>query len=53
VQIVDPATGARDTVARLPGYTRGLAFYDHYAFIGLSKVRETSTLSMSDMPAVP
>jgi uncharacterized protein (TIGR03032 family) len=30
-------------VAALPGYARGLAFAGPYAFIGLSKVRETST----------
>lgn len=24
----------------MPGYTRGLAFYEQYAFVGLSKIRE-------------
>jgi len=40
LQVVEPATGKRDTVARLPGFTRGLAFHGKYAFVGLSKIRE-------------
>jgi uncharacterized protein (TIGR03032 family) len=40
---VDPATGRRETVAELPGYARGLAVDGPYAFVGLSKIRETST----------
>jgi uncharacterized protein (TIGR03032 family) len=41
--LVDPARGRAETVTELPGYTRGLALYDRYAFVGLSKIRETST----------
>jgi uncharacterized protein (TIGR03032 family) len=41
--LVDPATGHVQTVTELPGYTRGLALYDRFAFVGLSKIRETST----------
>jgi uncharacterized protein (TIGR03032 family) len=41
--MVDPATGRWDDVAELPGYTRGMAMLGPYAFIGLSKIRETST----------
>jgi uncharacterized protein (TIGR03032 family) len=41
--LVDPASGKAETVTELPGYTRGLALYDHFAFVGLSKIRETST----------
>jgi uncharacterized protein (TIGR03032 family) len=41
--LVDPASGKAETVAELPGYTRGLALYDRFAFVGLSKIRETST----------
>jgi uncharacterized protein (TIGR03032 family) len=41
--LVDPATGKADTVTELPGYTRGLALHDRFAFVGLSKIRETST----------
>jgi uncharacterized protein (TIGR03032 family) len=43
LMIVDPASGRADTVVALPGYTRGLAFAGNYAFVGLSKIRETST----------
>jgi uncharacterized protein (TIGR03032 family) len=41
--LIDPANGKAETVTELPGYTRGLALYDRFAFVGLSKVRETST----------
>jgi uncharacterized protein (TIGR03032 family) len=40
--VVDPATGSAATVAELPGYTRGLAFHESLAFVGLSKIRETA-----------
>lgn len=43
VLVIDPKSGRTETLAKLPGYTRGLAFYDRYAFVGLSKIRETST----------
>jgi uncharacterized protein (TIGR03032 family) len=42
--LVDPATGQRQTVANLPGFTRGLALRGPYAFIGLSKIRKTSAM---------
>ena len=38
---VDPVTGAVETVANLPGFTRGLAFTGRVAWVGLSQVRET------------
>ena len=38
--IVDLDTGKVETVAHLPGFTRGLAFAGPYAFVGLSQVRE-------------
>lgn len=38
--VVDPGTGSRTEVARVPGFARGLAFAGKYALIGLSKVRE-------------
>jgi uncharacterized protein (TIGR03032 family) len=41
--LIDPASGRAETVTELPGYTRGLALYDRFAFVGLSKIRETST----------
>ena len=40
---VEPASGAVETVAELPGFTRGLALHGRLAFVGLSKIRETST----------
>jgi uncharacterized protein (TIGR03032 family) len=41
--LVDPMSGKTETVAELPGYARGLALHDRYAFVGLSRIRETST----------
>ena len=38
-----PGRRAGRRVAELPGYARGLAFAGPFAFIGLSKIRETST----------
>jgi uncharacterized protein (TIGR03032 family) len=40
---IDPA-GSRETVANLPGFTRGLAPAGPYAFVGLSKIRPTSAM---------
>jgi uncharacterized protein (TIGR03032 family) len=40
---VNPADGSRQTIADMPGYTRGLAVHRGVAFVGLSKIRETST----------
>ena len=39
--VLDPASRRFETVAELPGFTRGLAFAGAHAFIGLSQVRET------------
>ena len=39
---VDVQTGQYHQVEALPGYTRGLSFCDQFAFVGLSKIRETS-----------
>jgi uncharacterized protein (TIGR03032 family) len=44
VVLVDRATGHRDTVIELPGFTRGLALCGPYAFVGLSKIRPTSAM---------
>ncbi len=41
---VETTTGHRETVADLPGFTRGLALCGPYAFIGLSKIRATSAM---------
>jgi protein O-GlcNAc transferase len=39
---VDRATGHYESVEAMPGYTRGLAFAGQFAFVGLSRIRETS-----------
>lgn len=38
---IDVASGRVETVAQLPGFTRGLAFAGPFALIGLSQVRES------------
>lgn len=38
----DLASGAVETIAELPGFTRGLAFAGPFAFVGLSQVRESN-----------
>ncbi|MFC6041830.1 TIGR03032 family protein [Nocardioides hankookensis] len=40
---VDLEAGTVETVAELPGFTRGLAFAGPLAFVGLSEVREATT----------
>jgi uncharacterized protein (TIGR03032 family) len=42
--LIEPATGQGHTVVELPGFTRGLALAGTYAFIGLSRIRETSAM---------
>jgi uncharacterized protein (TIGR03032 family) len=42
LEVVDLQTGSREVVALLPGYARGLAFHGGFAFIGLSRIRETA-----------
>jgi uncharacterized protein (TIGR03032 family) len=43
LSVADLETGTVETVAELPGFTRGLLFAGGLAFIGLSQVRETAT----------
>lgn len=43
IGVCDLDTGRVETVAQLPGFTRGLSFLGPLAFIGLSEVRESST----------
>jgi uncharacterized protein (TIGR03032 family) len=38
----DLAAGRVETIAELPGFTRGLAFAGPFAFVGLSQVRESN-----------
>ncbi|HEX5446667.1 MAG TPA: TIGR03032 family protein, partial [Pirellulales bacterium] len=42
LELADRQSGKHEVVARMPGYTRGLAFCGDYAFIGLSRIRETA-----------
>ena len=42
LEIVDLQTAKRTGIALMPGYTRGLAFCGDYAFVGLSRIRETA-----------
>jgi protein O-GlcNAc transferase len=39
---VDPANGRIEPVVSLPGYTRGLALHGQFAFVGLSRIRESA-----------
>jgi len=41
LSVADLNTGRVETVVELPGFTRGLAFVDTYALVGLSQVRES------------
>lgn len=39
---VDRTSGQMQPVEQVPGYTRGLAFNGQFAFVGLSRIRETN-----------
>jgi uncharacterized protein (TIGR03032 family) len=41
---MDPASRQRESIAALPGFTRGLALAGPYGFVGLSKIRSTSAM---------
>ena len=43
LSIVEDSSGRCETVTEFPGFARGLAFHDSYAFVGLSKIRESAT----------
>lgn len=43
LSVVEPGSGKVQPVVQMPGYTRGLAFSGQFAFVGLSKIRETAT----------
>ena len=38
---IDPQTGEKTEVTRVPGFTRGMSFAGPFAFVGLSQVRES------------
>lgn len=48
LSMVDPTDGRVVEVARLPGFARGLALIDRYAFVGLSILREPN--AFTDIP---
>jgi len=50
LSVVEPRSNTLRTIARLPGFTRGIDFIGPLAFVGLSKVRETA--SFSGLPIV-
>lgn len=39
----DPATGHNQLLLKAEGFLRGMDFYDRYAFIGVSRLRKTSS----------
>jgi uncharacterized protein (TIGR03032 family) len=43
LSVADADAGTLETIAELPGFTRGLVFGGGVAFVGLSQVRETAT----------
>ena len=45
LSVVDPEKGTWETVATMPGFTRGIDFVGPLAFIGLSQVRESAVFS--------
>jgi uncharacterized protein (TIGR03032 family) len=53
IGFVDEQTGKYQEIGRVPGFTRGLDFVRHYAFVGLSQVRESAVFSgiaIAEMP---
>jgi uncharacterized protein (TIGR03032 family) len=50
---LDVAKGRIETIAALPGYTRGLAIHGRLAYVGLSKVRSSSTADGVPIAARP
>ena len=42
---VDPNTGKYESIAAVPGFTRGLDFAGRFAFVGLSQVRDSAVFS--------
>jgi uncharacterized protein (TIGR03032 family) len=44
LEVVEPASGRRETICELPGYTRGLSIHGSLAFVGLSKIRPSTSM---------
>jgi uncharacterized protein (TIGR03032 family) len=51
LECVDLDTGRREPIAALPGYARGLAIHRNLAFVGLSRIRETTTFGGTPIAA--
>jgi len=51
--VLDPRSGELETVAALPGFTRGLALAGLVAFVGVSKPREGAELELAEPAAEP
>ncbi len=49
LEVVDEKDGKRTTVAKFPGFLRGLDFCDRYAFVGLCKIRNDRK-TFNDLP---
>ena len=47
---VNPADGSIEAVAEVPGYARGLSFVGGYAFVGLSRIRQSSMATFGGLP---
>ncbi|MEZ5004662.1 MAG: TIGR03032 family protein [Chitinophagales bacterium] len=47
---VDPLTSNYTVITKIDGFVRGLDFIDHYAFIGLSKIRKKEGAAFSHLP---
>ncbi len=45
LEVVDMTRGTTDVVCALPGFVRGLDFVDHFALIGLSRIRTSSVFA--------
>ena len=50
---VDRRTGQLTPVEHVPGYTRGLAFHGQFAFVGLSRIRESNVFGGLPISARP
>jgi uncharacterized protein (TIGR03032 family) len=53
LETVNPANGQCESVCELPGYTRGLAISGSLAFVGLSRVRDSSSMEGVPIAAHP
>jgi uncharacterized protein (TIGR03032 family) len=47
---IDPQSGEREVIRRLPGFVRGLSIHGEYLFIGLSKLRRGSIGGLDKLP---